>query len=186
MSMQKQCKIKRIAGIIGVIIFVLVLASCGNNIQRTEKKTDKVNSSITLEDIIKSCDDLQSRVNMPILPKCYLRKMFVDLHYTKQEAFDYCQRHWGRNCKNRQWGFEAAWSLLGEDYANICRKELLNIESASKYLKPCILNKLITNNKLTQEEAVKYCEKYITSGKGTCQEKIKEIEDYKKLLVPVY
>jgi hypothetical protein len=34
---------------------------------------------------------------------------------------------------------------------------------------------------LSKNEAVEYCKKNVTGGEGVCEEKIKEIENYRKI-----
>ena len=157
--------------VIFCLFFLINLTGCKN-------EGEKVNS-ISLEKRIEACDRQQGIINMIIIPSCYLRGMLTYHQYTKQEALDYCLEHW-HDCEK---GMLTAWGSLGGDYNSLCREKVFNNKDYSEigeYLKPCILDKLITNNKLTSEEAVEYCKKEVPWGKGTCEEKIKEIEDYKK------
>ena len=168
---------KKIFFTIFLLLFLISLTGCKSDIRQIrEKKGD----STALEGIRKACDKTQSIVNMRIIPVCYLRGMLTHLQYTKQEALDYCMDNWN-HCEE---DIESAWRYLGGDYDVVCRQEVFDNKAYSEigeHLKPCILDKLITNNKLTENEAVEYCKQNLTGGEGACEEKIKEINSYRNI-----
>lgn len=164
--------------IIPILIFIVVIAVITGYIflRKEEQK------STSLETIIKACDKEQSIINMRILPSCYLREMLTHLKYSKKETFDYCQKNW-KFCEE---DIEIAYSSLGRDYENLCRQTIFENKDYNKIagdIKPCILDKLISNNKITNEEALDYCKDRKNAiygyGEGTCEEKIKELKNYR-------